>query len=1093
MIAVALMLCSTPVAGQAVFGTISGVVTDPSGAVIPGAAVKVTNLNTGVSKTLITNGAGAYNAASLPPGTYEVQVDLKGFKTAVAKDITVEVSGNARVDLKLEIGQTTESVEVTSEAPLLQTQQSSIGQTVSQKQLDMLPVQGGTGRSIYNLVALSAGVTQQVGQGYDLDNMRINGGRPRMDDYLLDGTSTQQPVWGGPAVTPSVEAIQEFRVETNAFSAEYGKVSGGIMTAVTRSGTNSFHGAVYEFLRNDKLNATPFFADKKPPLRYNEFGARFGGPVFKNKLFFFADYQGVRSSTSTPSPYNAVPNAAFRAGNLSALLPGTQLHDPLGNPYVNNQVPVSAIAQKLLALFPTGNGGANPNMAGSDYFNTNTSSRETVNRINARIDWNPNQADRIFSVFHIQRERNPLTTAYGGAVAGSSYQTNDANGLTVGWTHTFSSTLVNDFRFGYTHRNVLRTDNGYGISDPVDFGITGIPACKLQQSGGKCGAPSLSISGYPADIGGGLNMMIEPAGNKQFTDTLSKVVGRHSFKFGGEIRRYSIDNIQPNRLTGEFIFNGAGTGNPFADFLIGYLGNSRVDQQSQFLSSRAWSNAFFVQDDWKVTPRLTLNLGLRWQYDPSFHEINHQTASFNPHTLTWERFGVNGVPEGAIDTHWKQFGPRVGFAWNMFGNFVLRGGYGISYPGFLGHGRAGDAEPSPNLLTQTHIAPGTYLSTLPPIAVPDPNAPLTLGQASYVMYIPRKQPATYVQQWNLTLEKQLARDMIASLAYTGSHGVHLPVQYSYNLCQASRAQVTQYGWGALNMDSPYCAPGSLAALGGVYGAYIYPGWTAISSSVYHALSAKIEKRYSNGFGLLGSFTWSKLIDDSSSDWSGFGSLDSQGTDFYDRKYERSVSAGDVPLRFVVSPIYELPWGRGKRWLNEGPLSQVLGGWRVTGIYTISSGEPLGINDAGYQYCNPARIINVRPMVVGNPLPSGFQRTADYWFDTSAFDWSGTCVASSPRLVQLHGAANASYTFGDAPRFFSNLRGPRYNNIDASLQKEFRVPLGEQGRLRFQMDAFNLLNHTLLSNPGVIADANFGKITSTRIPGRTMQLGLHLSF
>jgi hypothetical protein len=266
----------------------------------------------------------------------------------------------------------------------------------------------------------------------------------------------------------------------------------------------------------------------------------------------------------------------------------------------------------------------------------------------------------------------------------------------------------------------------------------------------------------------------------------------------------------------------------------------------------------------------------------------------------------------------------------------------------------------------------------------------------------------------------------------------------------------------------------------------------LSSSIYHALQTKVERRYSNGLSFLANFTWSKLIDDSSSDWSGFGSLDNQGTDFYNRRNARSVSAGDVPLRLVISPIYDLPIGPGKRWLNQGIGAAVLGGWRVSGIYTASSGEPIGVTDLGYQYCNAARMFNVQPTMIGNPVPSGFNQTIDHWFNTGAFDWSGTCVYTS-NAVQTAGSANPAFTFGNAPRFFSNVRNPIVNNIDFSLQKEFKLPLGEEGRLRFQVDAFNALNHTQFGGPDSLPDTNFGRITSTRIPARIIQLGLHLYF
>ena len=1083
------LLSWQPVLAQGLFGTISGTVTDASGAVVPGATVKVTNVNTRVTTAITTNTAGFYVASSLNPGVYDVQAESTGFKTALTSGVALQVSANLRINLTLEVGQTSETVSVVAETPLLKTEQSNVSQTVTSDLLSDLPVQSGGGRQVWNLVPLAAGVTLQVGGGgYALDNMRINGGRPRMDDYLVDGTSVQQVVFGGPAVAPSVDSIQELNVQTNAFSAEYGKVSGGVISAVTKSGTNQFHGSLYEYLRNDKLNARNFFAKSNLPLRFNEFGGTIGGPIVRDKLFFFADYQGIRSATSSPQVNYLVPTAAFRRGDLSAV--ARQLTNPVtGQPFPSNQVPVGSIAEKLIQMYPAGNGGPS-GQPGVEYWNGTLSSTGRTDRLNPRVDWHAGSNDRIFGVYHFQKSRSDNKTPFGGPPAGTNFQTIPTHTATVGWTHTFSSTLLNDFRFGISHRDPLRTTNGYGISSPADFGISGFPECNLPQSNGKCGAPTVNVAGFTG-VGGGGSMLSEPAGQVLFADTLTKVAGRHSLKIGGEMRRARVDNIQPNQITGSFNFNGSGAGHPFADFLLGYLNTSSVQVQDDYGKVRTWANALFVQDDFKVLPRLTINLGLRWQHDPSWTSPLNQLATFNPYTLQWEQYGIN-VPAGAIDTHWKEFAPRVGLAWNLRGGTVLRAGYGITYPGSFGHGRAGDAEFSPNVLARTSFAPGTYLSNLPKFNLPNVNAPLTPAQASYRFYTPRQQSVTYVQQWNFTLEQQIRKDTVFQVAYTGSRGVHLPIQYNYNVCQQSADNIARFGSAAGDMDSPYCGPGNAAALGGFYNAYIYPGWWGISSSTYHAFQTRLEKRYSGGFSLLSTFTWSKLIDDSSSDWSGFGSLDAPGTDFYNRRNERSVSAGDIPLRFVVAPVYELPAGPGKKWLNEGVASQVLGGWRISGIYTLSSGEPIGVNDYGYNYCNPARMITVRPMMIGDPLPSGFNQGIGAWFNTRAFDWSGTCVYSS-NLVQTAGSANPAYAFGDAPRFFSNVRAPRLNNLDFSIQKEFKLPLGEQSRLRFRADAFNLFNHTLLGYPVVSSNANFGRITSTRVPARIWQLGLHLYF
>jgi len=471
------ILGTRPLAAQGLFGTISGAVTDPTGAIIPGANVSVTNVATNVKVMLTTNNAGEYSVPSLNPGIYRVEASAKGFKNAVQNDIVLRVDANPKVSLKLEVGSATETVTVTSESAMLQTQESSLSQTMDERQLGQLPVAGGAGRSAFNLVSLSAGVTQQTGEGgYALDNARLNGGRPRMDDYLVDGTSTQQPTFGGPAVTPSVDSIQELRVQTNNFSAEYGKVSGGVISMTTKSGTNKFHGSAYEFYQTSKLNANSYFSNRAgipiQPYHFDEFGGTIGGPVIKNKVFFFIDYQGVRATTTSTITGNIVPTDAFKSGDLSALCTAgfnagicnnsaQQLHYPAnyptaglaGTPILGNQVPVGSIAKALEAIYPKGNGGPS-SVIGGNLWNGLYDHGTEVNRFNPRGDWFLGQKDHIFGVFHYQHERYPWSTV--GWIDSAGYSTNPDNSVTAGWTHTFSSSMLNEFHFGYNHRSHSR-------------------------------------------------------------------------------------------------------------------------------------------------------------------------------------------------------------------------------------------------------------------------------------------------------------------------------------------------------------------------------------------------------------------------------------------------------------------------------------------------------------------------------------------------------------------------------------------------------------------------------------------------------------
>ena len=647
-----LAYCSPKVLAQGLFGTISGVVRDASGAAVPGATVRVMNVNTNVVVTLTTNSAGAYVATSLNPGLYNVEAEAKGFKTAIIKDIALEVGTNPKIDLTLQVGQIAEHVEVTAEnAPLLQTQQSDLGQTVNERQLEQLPTSGGTGRNVYSLLSLAPGVSQQTGcDGCgNYGNVRISGSRPRSDDYTLDGSTITAPVFGGAAVSPSVDSIQEFRIEQNTMSAEYGKAGGAILIAVSKTGTNAFHGSAYEYNRNQKLDARNFFEDPtqpKNPFTYDEFGGSVGGPIINDKMFFFTDYQGIRSHGSVAVRGIAVPDANFRSGDLSALC--TTGFDGSGNcatasqqirfpgtstPVPFNKIPtgqISTISQNLLAIWPTSTTSAG---IGTDTLTQSSPGNTSLNRFDPRIDFNLSKSDHIFGMLHTQTGRFLGFNLIVGPAGKQTLRLSDY-ATTEGWTHTFGSTLVNDFRFGYMHRIGDRTPYGAGATSPSSFGISGIPGCLSSipdTSGGtKCGTPQVSITGFSGISNGG--MLYEPASTFQFSDVVSKLIGRHSIKTGAEFRHYSIDNYQPNGVVGQFAFTGSQTGNGFADFLFGAMNKGSVQVQNTFVSSRAWAYSFFVQDDFKLTPRLTLNLGLRWQYDQSFHEIHHGDAFFNPFT-----------------------------------------------------------------------------------------------------------------------------------------------------------------------------------------------------------------------------------------------------------------------------------------------------------------------------------------------------------------------------------------------------------------------------------------------------------------------------
>jgi len=1160
-------------AGQGLFGTISGVVTDTTGAVVSRATVKVTNINTGVTTTANTNGAGVYDATSLNPGNYRVEAEAAGFKTSVVNDILVEVNSNPKVNLTLAVGHASETVLVTGEnTPILQTQQTDLGQTVGSSVLEALPIEAGTyssGRSPYSLLSLAAGVSQQTGctgggtGGGGLGscgnegNVRVSGSRPRTDDNILDGVSITPIVFGGQAVQPSIEAIQEFRIEQNSMSAEYGKNGGLIVIQVSKSGTNQFHGSAYLYNRNENWDAKDFFADptlRKNPYNYNDFGGSIGGPIIKDRLFFFSDYEATRSHGATVNHGVIVPDSLFRSGDLGTLctgnggtfdasgacsIPTDQIVDPVTKaniPYNNIAActtcsPVSPASLAVLQLWP---GGGAPSGVGANILTLNPRFSSSDNLFNPRIDWSIRQSDHLFGAFHGEYGSGINSDILIGP-AGQALSRGRDYATTIGWTHTISSNSLNEFRFGVSHHTGDRMTFGAGAVSPAGLGLTGVPNCLSSipdtAGGTKCGTPGVSITGYSSFQNGG--MLYEPATALHFSDNVTKLVGKHSLKMGFQADHYAIDNYQPNDVTGNFPFLGNVTGSGFADFLFGYPNASaKIQGQPALVSSRAWSYALFLQDDIKLTPRLTLNAGLRWQYDESFRELHHGDAFFDPCAVLysssgcvphWEQFGVNGTPDTTLDPSKHQFEPRVGLAWNPLAGFVVRAGYAIMHPGFVGHGRAGDGQPGPELLWSSSLSgqwdtatPPCPIPTVADIARPITLDPCTVSSVSFASWAPRKQPATYTELWNLTVQKQLGNNSTAQIGYVGSRGVHLPVNYAYNVCQQSAAstaaEATPFDF-AGPLSTPYC-PAAATALNAAAGfspgpvyfwLTINPGWWGLSSSSYNSMQVQFDHRFSHNISMLANFTWSKLMDDSSSDWGGFWSLDVLGQDFYHRKAERSVSAGDIPWRFTMAPVVQLPFGPGQKWLNNGVAGDVLGGWRMSAIYTISAGTPFGITDNSYGFCNGAGLLEDRPNVIANVASiSGSERSVDLWFNNQALDFSGTCPG--PGLVTLTGAYDTRKAFGNAPRFFSNVRAPGVDNFDFSLQKDFKIPAGEQTRLQFEASLFNLPNHPQFAEP--IEDptlgyhpatstqhaSGFGAISGTSFySNRVLQLGLHFYF
>ncbi len=1079
---------------QSIYGTLVGVVTDSSGGVVPGATVTVTSTSTGEVRTLTTDSQGAYRATNLSPGEYTVQATLTGFKVAQRPRVIVEVGQTPRVDLVLQVGTTSEVIRVVAETPLLNRETSGLGQVVGGKTIMDLPiVSGGGGRNFFNLALLAPGV-MNTGEGYALNNMRVNGGRPRGDDYLLDGTSIQQIVFGGPAITPPPDAIQEFRIDTNSYPAEYGRISGGVFSAVTRSGGNAFQGSGWWFFRDETLDARDYFLPEgadKPDLRHHDYGFTLGGPIAKDKLFFFVDYQGLKDTGKRPQTGVQVPTSEMKGGDFSSFLGGERVGtDPCGqavfagaivNPatgcvFPGNVIPSSSfspIASNFLPYWP------DPNEGGFNYGRL-AENKTTFNQFDIRIDYLASQNDKFFGVLHwLKSENNPAQALPDPAVQGELFTKDNPITATIGWDHTFNPKVINTLRVGIMKRDPKRVAGGYQTTTPTDFGFTGVFDCPsaIPDSGGNCGTPQIGVQGFQGLSGG--SWLFEPAKIFQLGEAVTWVKEKHSFKFGGDFRYFLIDNSQPNNIDGNFAFNQQATsfpgftsqtGHSFASFLLGYSNSASWDYQPDFFKTKTYSTSVYAQDDWKISPTLTLNLGLRYQFDKNWTARVNGTAGFfdlyglyGTEPLRYRLHGVDGVPKTAKVEDYNNLGPRVGFAWNPTPELVIRGAYGLLFTGNTTTGRGGNLDPAMRFGNQFGAV---QIDNLPPIQAPQvsdlPEVTRNLGYGT--VFIIRDQPQQQFHQWNLTVERQFFGDTVLSASYAGSKGQHLINNYYYNPIQRTAEQTAATGGAGYTEDSPNGPPGNGAIQ------YLSSNFDMSASSTYNSLQVRAQKRHAKGYSYIASYTLSRLTDDASSDWAGaWGGMDVKGQDYFTRfTTDKSISAGDITHRFSLSAIVELPSPKG------GAAKAILGDWMVSGLFQYATGLPFGIDDSCYGFCSSARSWTNRPDKIGDP--NAGRQGAD-WVNSTAYQSTWF---------------NDAHPFGDSPRYDEDVREPEFINLDLSVRKA--IPLGEDRRLELRVDLFNALNRDQLANPiREIGSGNFGVITRTRSPNRQVQLGLRVTF
>lgn len=1098
---VLLVAFAFPMLAQTPSGEISGVVSDSNGSVIAGVRVTLTNSATNAVRELQTNDSGLYAIPALPPGIYTLKVEKTGFRAVERRNIEVLVGSASRIDVTLEIGEMTNTVEITGGAPVLQSENASIGTVIENRSIVELPLNG---RNYLQLTSLIPGATtngpsssqgkQRMGGQRNSFALNVSGQRIHFNHYSLDGIENTDLNFNSYMLLPSVDALREFKVESGLFDAEYGRAIAQINVS-TKSGTNQFHGALFEFLRNSALDAKNYFdrpTEPIPPFKRNQYGATVGGPVIlpkingKDRLFFLFNWEGLRERkalTRTP----ALPLTAWRNGDFSGGAtiydPATRVFDAAGNviqaptPFPNNRIPenrIHPVSKKLLAFFPL----PQSERTGSNFVN-NEARRVDADQYTYRIDFTESSKSNWFFRHSISHELGYDPFAIPNM--GINTDTDVQQGVLAN-TRTFGSNKVNDVRFGLSRlvnahisprANTVNVVKDLGINLPSDnplyWGVPNINITGLDGLGEESDAPFIN---YDTTI--------------QLIDNFSWTLGTHSWKFGGEVRRVRYNQIGGVVTRGRFAFdgrytnNGAQTGatggNAFADFLLGHFNRSEGQVGAPIANFRSNYFALYLQDNWKITPKLTLNYGLRWENDQPFRDkydaiVNIDFRWDNSMEPVYVRAGDGDPYEGgpafrlapdikyvrdgrfgdrAYQNDLNDFAPRLGIAYQITPRTVLRAGGGIYYVRDIGNATFDIVRNAPFTIRRDEPAENFR----PNLSFDRPFA--RTGAPTFILINQFNERTSYVAQWSLGLQRELTGNMTVEATYFGSAGIKLRRLQTYNQTRPSQLSNS-------NLSRPFPKFGGFQVM------------NAPSHSSYHALYLKAQRRFSRGLTFINSFSWSKSIDNGSGIRTSDGDSLTPSND-YNLELERGLSAFDFRRRLTSSWVWELPVGRGKRWLGENRVADfVLGGWQLGGILTLQDGFPFTV------LCGPGNIQNgggvCYPDSTGaNPNLSRSEQTRTRFFNTDAY------------VDRIPSAGN--FRFGTTAR--NSVIGPGIISFDASANKKFN--LTESKYLEFRTEIFNLPNHPIWNPPGAqLRTANYGVINSTRIDSRQIQFALKLVF
>ena len=1070
---ITLALLLTPLTqAQTVDGTLLGSITDSLGAIVPAAKITLAEIDTQISSVRSTNASGNYEFPFLKPGHYRVTVQHPGFKKSVRDNIDVIVDTTTRVDFKLELGDVSETVAVTAEIALLQADRADTGRRIEQLALEEMPL--GVNRNFQSLLDLVPGTTEASFQHSQFFNAssslqtQVNGAMRMGNNYQIEGVDDNQRTGLLQVLIPPSEAIQTVDVSTTNYNAELGRSIGAVVNVQLKSGTNRYHGGVYELHQNDKFDARAFFNPSVGHLVYNRVGGNIGGPIKRNKLFFFADYLRTMDHEANTNLVT-IPSSPFRLGDLSAD-PTHQTYDPTtGNidgtardPFPGNIIPASRInpiSAKILAFVAAPNRDFIPSAPSNNYFAL-LPSRKTTDSLDGKIDFNISNMDRLSARFSFSRPvvfQAPIFGDAGGpaqgAFQGQGVQKTYSAG--INYNRTLTPTLLTEFRIGVSHYHNEATQSDYGKADSNALGIQNVNVNAFTSGflGVNIGNFSTPLVGYTASL-----PWIRAEANIDFVSSWTKLAGNHTVKWGLDLRRIRDDLLQDQTYSPRGIFyygvnqtnlpgKTGGLANDMASFLLDAPYQTARDVNTYFPAMRLWQIFTYFADNWKVSSKLTVDMGVRWElYPPATPAF---PGGFSNYDFVKNQLVIAGIGNNPLNLGMKNrynyLAPRFGLAYRFNDKTVIRAGFGMSYTSFPDNTyaynfpvRANNVYTAPNTYARAQYPDGSFANFArgfpapTPIVVPSNGIINNPDPTSTYYVIPLDYKNPYNETWNFAIQRALPSNFVLDIAYVGSHGVDTPATYNMNagfIPGAGSRGDPQY---------PRTATSQLQFKG--------------LSSSYHSLQVKFDRRFSKGLMITTAFTYQKAMS--------FQSGDDGGLTYYiDQRRNYTRADFDRKFNYVQSMVYQLPWGPGRPWLNHGWMSQAIGGWKLSGILSIRTGSPFTItapcNVNPGNNCNQTANINGPLNVIGDIGP-GHQ-----WFDKT-------------NLQQPTGLA-----WGNLVR--NELTGPGTFGLNSSMAKTFTIR--ERFKLDVRGEAFNVTNTPQFSNPSnSITSATFGQITGTRSSG-----------